>query len=254
MFSFDKARTRITLAIITLLLICGTLLYSNYLADQLAQKEKNTALLWANAIKLLGGSDSLDLYQQFVFDIVRDTISEIPGILTDSAGNYVSDMNLHFPENLTEAEKQRRVAKMRKMMEVLQVSQQQTVYYGESPTLTQLRWYPYIQVMVASVFLGIVLLGFAVAKRNEQNKIWVGLAKETAHQLGTPVSSLMAWVDLLRAKYEDDPEEMEMVEEMEHDIFRLNNIAERFSKIGSQPELKPIDLSQLLEKAASYMR
>lgn len=254
MFSFDKARTRITLAIITLLLIGGTLLYSNYLADQLATKEKNAALLWANAIKLLGGNDSIDAYQQFVFEIIQDTVSQIPGILTDSAGNYVSDMNLSFRKDIPDEERQRKVAKMMEMMEVLKVSEQQKVYYGESPVLTQLRWYPYIQVIVASVFLGIVLLGFAVAKRNEQNRIWVGLAKETAHQLGTPVSSLMAWIDLLRAKYEDDPEEMEMVEDMEHDIYRLNNIAERFSKIGSKPELKHTNMSDLLEKAAGYMR
>lgn len=254
MFSFDKARTRITLAIITLLLIGGTLLYSNYLADQLASKEKNAALLWANAIKLLGGNDSIDAYQQFVFEIIQDSVSQIPGILTDSAGNYVSDMNLAFRQNIPEAERQQKIAKMMKMMEVLQVSQQQKVYYGESPVLTQLRWYPYFQVIVASIFLGIVLLGFTVAKRNEQNRIWVGLAKETAHQLGTPVSSLMAWMDILRAKYEDDPDEMEMVEDMEHDIFRLNNIAERFSKIGSKPELKPLVMADLLEKAASYMR
>lgn len=254
MFSFDKARTRITLAIITILLIGGTLLYSNHLADQLATKERNSALLWANAIKLLGGNDSLDRYQEFVFEIIQDTISQIPGILTDSAGNYVSDMNLSLRKDMLESERQQKVAAMMRMMEVLQVSQQQKVYYGESPVLMQLRWYPYIQVIIASIFLGIVILGFSVARHNEQNRIWVGLAKETAHQLGTPVSSLMAWMDLLRAKYEDDPEEMEMVEDMEHDIFRLNNIAERFSKIGSKPELKPLNMADLLEKAAGYMR
>lgn len=254
MFSFDKARARIILALITIFLIVGTLLYSNYLADQLAIKEKNAALLWANAIKLVGSNDSLDAYQQFVFEIIQDTVPQIPGILTDSAGHYVSDVNLRLSENLSESEKQQKIASLMRVMEVLQVSQQQKVYYGESPVLTQLRWYPYIQVMVASVFLGIVLLGFTIARRNEQNRIWVGLAKETAHQLGTPVSSLMAWTDFLRAKFEDSPEDMEMVEEMEHDIFRLNNIAERFSKIGSKPELKPVNMADLLEKAAAYMR
>ncbi len=249
-----KARTRIGLAAITLLLIGGTLFYSNYLADQLAIKERNSALLWANAIKLLGGNDSIYSYQEFVFDVVKDTISQIPGILTDSAGNYVSDMNLTFRKEISEAERQQKIAAMMRTMEVLQVSPLQKVYFGESPVLTQLRWYPYIQVIIASIFLGIVLIGFSFARKNEQNRIWVGLAKETAHQLGTPVSSLMAWMDVLRAKYEDDPEEMEMVEDMEHDIFRLNNIAERFSKIGSKPELTPLVMAEVLEKAAGYMR
>ena len=108
----------------------------------------------------------------------------------------------------------------------------------------QLRWFPIAQLLTAFVFLGVVFMGFAIAKRNEQNRVWVGLAKETAHQLGTPVSSLMAWIELLKIKSIDNNTQ-EVVFEMERDIKRLEDISERFSKIGSEPELAQDSLKDI---------
>ena len=128
------------------------------------------------------------------------------------------------------------------------------IYYDESDLLKKLRFYPYLMLLVIVVFISIVFGSFFIAKKNEQNKVWVGMAKETAHQLGTPVSSLMAWVELLELTGADDPDQVELVTELKKDVTRLRTITERFSKIGSVPELEEIPLSGLLDRAANYLR
>ena len=128
------------------------------------------------------------------------------------------------------------------------------IYFDESHLLKKLRFYPYLMLIVIIIFISIVFGSFFFATKNEQNKVWVGMAKETAHQLGTPVSSLMAWVELLELKSEGDPEDQELIEELRKDVDRLKNIAERFSKIGSVPELNEVQLSGVLERASEYLR
>ncbi|MCB0844730.1 MAG: hypothetical protein KDE26_15860, partial [Bacteroidetes bacterium] len=184
-----------------------------------------------------------------------------PKILVGDNGEIQSD-NLSLNESLSEEERDALVeAKLEQLGEEnppIKIEffggQFVYIYYGHSMLVKQLRWFPFIQILLAFVFLGVVFGGFAVAKRNEQNRVWVGLAKETAHQLGTPVSSLMAWIELLKIKNESRPEDQELINEMERDVMRLENIAERFSKIGSKPELIEVRLKEVLDRSAQYIK
>jgi signal transduction histidine kinase len=271
MFSIERNAVRWGLAIFAIVLVMGTLLYSNHLANKLAVNERNNSLLWGKSIQTIAypvpTKDTSEIetnrilvqeYQNFILDnILQDTSSEAPRILVDWEGKY-NEKNVHFKPGISEEEKKAEVFKMIKSMEVITLempnNQHIKIYYGESSTLQQLRFYPVIQILIAVLFITIVLIVFNVARREEQNRIWAGLAKETAHQLGTPVSSLLAWVEYLKLTNEEDEGTQEAITEMEHDIQRLLNITERFSRIGSKPELLPRNLENLLEKATDYMR
>ena len=124
------------------------------------------------------------------------------------------------------------------------------IYYDESLILHRLAWFPYVQVGVVSLFLLVALLALLSTKRAEQNRVWVGLTKETAHQLGTPISSLMAWIAVLKETYPND----DLLEDMEHDVQRLERITERFSKIGSQPELKITEIAPVIDHVIDYLK
>ena len=263
----NRLLSRVFIYGIAVFIIGGSLLYSNYLARQLAKKEENSVVLYAEAISLIGNSglnDSIFALQcgTFLGDIIKDTTTRIPIILTDEGHNFLDYHNLKV-RTLEEGDDQaavfqkyiRRMESTRDPIKVEPVEGYiQYVFFGESFLLRQLKWFPFIQLTVAMVFIGIVFIGFSIAKRNEQNRVWVGLAKETAHQLGTPVSSLMAWLEFLKLKIEDTPEERELVEEMEGDIKRLESIAERFSKIGSEPELIAVNIREVLDRSAQYIK
>jgi len=199
--------------------------------------------------------------QDYVGEISLADI-EVPWILTDENLSYISSINIGIPDTLAYADQielaKPFIRRLRAAREPLRVDvgggYVNYVLYGESNLLKQLRWFPIAQLIVAAAFIGFVLLAFAIAKRNEQNKVWVGLAKETAHQLGTPVSSLMAWIELLKINLEERPDDQQYVIEMEQDVKRLEDITERFSKIGSEPELVEISVRDVLDRSAKYLK
>lgn len=247
-------------------IIVGSLVYSNYLAQQLAEKEREGVELYAGAqefIATLDLADSTAASQAIGFiysQVIRTSGNNVPKVLVGE-NNTIDSHTLDMPEDISQEEEERlvrrRVAILEQEYEPILVEfakgRFQKVVYGQSSLLKQLRWFPFVQLLVAFTFIGIVFAGFAISKRNEQNRVWVGLAKETAHQLGTPVSSLMAWIELLKLNSEDRPEDQELVSEMERDVLRLENIAERFSKIGSVPELIPVSLKEVLDRSAEYI-
>jgi hypothetical protein len=262
-FFENRLLTRIFMYGFAVIIIGGSLVYSNYLARQLAKKEEISAKLWADAIGIVGnpGLDDVDFEQKcqtFLVDIIKDTSTLIPIVWTDDQGTFLDQLNMSLPSGPDEGSNTVRLEKAIRDMRSIKVEPGegilQYVYFGDSFLLRQLKWFPYIQLTVAIVFVGIVFFGFSVAKRNEQNRVWVGLAKETAHQLGTPVSSLMAWIEFLKLKLGDTPSDRELVSEMERDIKRLEIIAERFSKIGSRPDLVPVDLREVLGHSANYIK
>jgi signal transduction histidine kinase len=268
MLSFEtQGRTRVVIYGLALLIIAGSLLYSNYLAKQLAEKERQGVQLYADALEFittldLGDSTAASEAIGFIHSkVIKTSGDAVPKVLVGE-NNAIDGHNLHLPEGVSMEEEEEmvreKVVDFEQEYEPIQVEfaegRFQKVVYGESFLLKQLRWFPLAQLVVAFVFIAIVLASFSVAKRNEQNKVWVGLAKETAHQLGTPVSSLMAWVELLKLKNEENPEDEELVAEMERDVKRLENITERFSKIGSQPELLAVSLKELLDRSAEYIK
>lgn len=245
------------------LIILGTLWYSDYLAQELAEKERARIELYRDGLTFSVNPEVDNVCLSFVLSkLVQDSVNEIPQILVDEEENVLSVNHLGLPKDVSAKDSIRivetRLESYKNGYDPIEVNfgpnQYNYVYYGESQLLRQLRWFPYFQLAVVMMFIGVVFYGFAVAKRNEQNRVWVGLAKETAHQLGTPVSSLMAWIELLRLRSEERPEEQELVFEMERDVKRLEIIAERFSKIGSKPELSEIPLKEVFDHSTEYLQ
>lgn len=247
--------------------VVGVFLYiSNSIVRDLAVQERARMQIWAGATKELvnlssGESDVSESGINFLFGIIEGN-NNIPVLLTDDDGNIVDQRNFDLPDketvfplestdNMRFLEK--KLAGMRKGDNVIDIEIMpgtvQHLYYEDSTLLRRLSLYPYIQITVMAAFVIVVYLAVTSSKRAEQNKVWVGLSKETAHQLGTPISSLMAWTELMR----DMGVDQEMVTEMDKDVRRLSTIASRFSKIGSQPNMEPGDLNDAARHAVDYM-
>jgi two-component sensor histidine kinase len=195
-----------------------------------------------------------DLIDSFFSEIVVNNPG-VPVIITDSLQTEVFAYGNIDTTKINDMEWVRQTVKSmessNKPIEIeLYGMEKKYIYYQDSYLLLQLRYYPYIQFIIIGVFLLIAYILFSISRRSEQNQVWVGMAKETAHQLGTPVSSLMAWIELLKEQENANP----IIQELSNDVVRLESIAERFSKIGSQPELKKHNLFSVLEESVNYMR
>lgn len=195
-----------------------------------------------------------DLQQSFISEVVSNAVS-VPVIYTDSSQTQILAHGNIDTTQLTSAEGQKELIETLKeenppIKVELQEGHFNYIFYRDSWILTQLKYYPFIQFMVIGVFMLIAYFLFSNSRRAEQNQVWVGMAKETAHQLGTPLSSLMAWLELMKAKGNDQ----KMVMELEKDINRLGTITERFSKIGSAPVLDQKNMIQVVEHAISYIK
>lgn len=244
---------------------------SNNLVEDLAAQERERMQIWADATKQLADISSLpvdDAAQaeniDFLFSIIQRN-HNIPVILTDDDGNILDHRNFDLPEPIDSADtyyispvnerylrhKLTDLAERHNVIHIIiSADNLQHLYYDDSKLLRRLSYYPYIQLLVMLAFIAVVYFAVSSTKRAEQNKVWVGLSKETAHQLGTPISSLMAWTEILK----DTGADPEMVGEMNKDVNRLSTIASRFSKIGSQPQMERDDLNEVVFRAASYMK
>jgi K+-sensing histidine kinase KdpD len=236
-------------------LILLSTLFSNKLAGDLAEEERKKIELWAEAVRLL----TTDLQEGVEMDYtlnfkVMEGNTNIPVILVDSNGTILETNNLKASikgDSLAIAEEATRIMGKKQFIEVkISDSYTQYVYYDDSSLLRKLTYFPFIQLLVMFVFLLVTVFALNASRKSEQNRVWVGLSKETAHQLGTPISSLLAWVELLKLKQVDE----QLLKEIDKDTLRLKTIAERFSKIGSKPSLTPVELKPVLENALTYMR
>jgi two-component system, sporulation sensor kinase D len=236
-------------------LILLSTLFSNKLAGDLAKEERKKIELWAEAVRLL----TTDLEQGVEMDYtlnfkVMEGNTNIPVILVDSNGTILETNNLKSAakgDSLDMAEEAARIMGKKQFIEVkISDDYTQYVYYDDSSLLRKLIYFPFVQLMVMFIFLLVTVFALNASRKSEQNRVWVGLSKETAHQLGTPISSLLAWVELLKLKEVDE----QLIKEIDKDTHRLKTIAERFSKIGSKPSLTPVELKPVLENALTYMR
>lgn len=230
-----------------------SLLYTNQLVKKLAFEEQNRVNQWTSAIQKLSDSEDEDV--TFLMEVARNSSNNIPIILTDEAGAILDYLNLDTSKTSDSLYLQKELEAMKLentplVIEYLE-GRKNYVYYRNSTLLTQLKVYPYYQIGIISLFLLVSYLAFNASRRSEQNRVWVGLAKETAHQLGTPISSLIAWVDLFKDL--DKKPDPSMLKEMEKDIERLRLVSERFSKIGSVPVLEDTDVKMLIDRSVSYM-
>lgn len=250
----------------SIVVVAVFLYFSNSLVKDLAAQERARMQIWAGATKQIvnagnGAADGTDI--DFLLSIIEANTS-IPVMLTDDDGNIVLHRNFRLPapadsSNPLEINEENarflleKLSDMRRTTNVIDIEIDrditQHLYYEDSTLLRNLSLYPYVQLIVMAAFVMVVYFAVTSSKKAEQNKVWVGLSKETAHQLGTPISSLMAWIELMR----DSDADPEMVEEMDKDVKRLSTIASRFSKIGSQPNMESTDLNEVVGRSVSYM-
>ena len=228
-----------------LLIVVSSVLYTNNLVRQLTLEEEQRMQIWAQATErliLAGPEEDIDFYTTI---IERNTT--IPVYMTDKEGNILYMRNVKKPV--------KDVTKLHGPIPIEFVDDQgqaisQYIYYEQSTLLSSLKRVPYAQFAVILIFIVLSVFALISTQRNEQNRVWVGLSKETAHQLGTPISSLNAWQMLLESRYPKD----ELIPQMRTDIDRLQVIADRFSKVGSEPELEDTELIPVLREAIQYMR
>ena len=224
---------------------------SDLLIKDLAREERQRMEIWSEATRVMT-SENPSLNMQLILKIIQGNTS-IPVILCTDQDEVVSYNNIELPENDQTLFLKKKVGELKAKNPPIVIDMEdgsfQYLYYDDSTILKRLLLYPYVQLSVVFVFILLAFLALASTKRAEQNKVWVGLSKETAHQLGTPISSLIAWVEYLRTKEID----AFLLNEMDKDVKRLQTIAERFSKIGSDPDPVPTDLVESIQTALGYM-
>ena len=232
-----------------------TLYFSNALAKEIAFEEKKKIEIWASAITQLtnGGledGDQLDL--TFAAGVVKSNTT-IPALVVNESDEILSYINLNL-ENVKDSASflKKKLIAFKELNEPILIDlTNQKVYYGESNILRRIQNYPFYALALVSLFVIVSYFAFSFSRRAEENRVWVGLAKETAHQLGTPISSLMGWIQFLELELGELPNDA--VKEMEKDIDRLKVITQRFSKIGSEPELEITEVNSQINEVLNYM-
>ena len=251
----DRMRqVKILLVVMAVVMSVGSLVISHFLVRDLKREEQRKMEIWAEAMRSLNSADE---YTDLTLVLtVLNSNSTIPVVVLDREGEVQDYRNIPLREESTEEQMRavkRKAQSMKDAGRVIRVYLSSTDYmeicYADSLLLRRLAWWPYVQLGLVFVFVVVAIFALLSSKRAEQNKVWVGLSKETAHQLGTPISSLMAWQEMLRETYPDD----ELLPEMGKDVERLQRIAERFSKIGSLPELRPESLNEVLSAVTQYI-
>ena len=255
--------------VIAIALVSIFLYISNRIVQDLASQEHERMEIWADATKSIITMDDDDIMGTTPGDIdfllrIIEGNRTIPVLLTDDRGTILMHRNFELPEPVDSLNPlfisarnseylEKKLARLRNTSNVIHIviapDECQHLYYEDSRLLRLLNYYPYIQILTMLIFVTVVYYALISTKKAEQNKVWVGLSKETAHQLGTPISSLMAWMELLEATGVDS----DTVAEMNKDVQRLSTIASRFGKIGSKPQMECADVNHLVSKAAGYM-
>ena len=253
----DRIRqVKIILVVAAIAIAVVSLVASNILTKDLARQERTKMEVWAEAMRALSQADeNTDL--ALVLKVLNDN-NTIPVVVLDNDENVTDFRNVvinakNYKDSLLYVSDMAKRLKNNKQNIRIQLSDASNEYidvcYDDSLMLKRLALYPYVQLGVVMLFVVVAIFALLTSKRAEQNKVWVGLSKETAHQLGTPISSLMAWTTILKETYPDD----DLLPEMDKDVKRLQLIADRFSKIGSLPEAVPVSLSEVLDHVIDYM-
>ncbi len=250
---------RVIILLIGLVLAVVSLLYTNQLARILREKEQNDVKLWVAAMERVSGDVVGNAMIDPLISHIVSTHNNIPFIITDEdlnpvVSNRIDDEILEDAElyrakidQLTEEYTPRVVAvKSRWQLN----AKKYIIFYGQSQLLKALYYFPYVQILIVFIFLIFTYIALQSAKRDEQNQVWIGLAKETAHQLGTPISSLLGWVEYLRSQEVDES----VIDEMQKDLTHLTTIVDRFSKIGSETILSPNNVNEVVGASVMYFR
>jgi signal transduction histidine kinase len=249
----QKQRWKLLLFIFAVIIGLTSLRYTNQLVRKMSREERKKAEMLAEAWKQIIKAEANDPNLNFYTRVIADN-ETVPVIVVDSLNNILFTRNL---DSVKQKNPQYLIRKLQQMKAnsgpiiiTLSPVEKQYLYYNQSIILTQLAYYPYIQFGIIFMFILVAYFAFNTSMKFEQNQVWVGLSKETAHQLGTPISSLMAWVEMMKIRKGDS----EMLIELEKDVNRLEKITERFSKIGSKPALVKDNVITVILTAVNYLR
>ena len=240
------------LVLFALLFVGASVWFTHRLSRQFAEVEKQRMAIWAEATRqLVLADENTDIT---MYSSIIEANTTIPVYMTDADYNVILTRNVNEPKQNVEAFYRKKISRLRASQTPIEVNVlpgvTQYIFYEESNLLRQLRMFPWVQMFVVLSFMVLIVIYIVTSYRNEQNRVWVGLSKETAHQLGTPISSLNAWLELLKARYPDD----DLLPDISVDVNRLQLVAERFSRIGSAPTLEPADMQKIVEQTYAYMR
>jgi len=248
---------RYALALVAIGIVTGTIFYSDYLAKKIERDEKAKVNVWVQSLKASADPSA----QSSVLDLtnlIKSENKEIP-IIETGENDVPSGQSLNLDTNKIKADKdylKNKVEDFRKLHEpiIVEINTEPRIvnkyYYGDSALLQEVRYYPLIQLLIVALFIIITLITISTRNKSTQNQVWAGMAKETAHQLGTPLSSLQGWVEMLK----DNPDCEKIVKEMSKDIDRLKLVSDRFGKIGSAAQLEEIDIVEQINQMIAYIK
>lgn len=248
-----KRRLRMSILLFAFLISLLSLLYTNLIVDKLKIEERKKMELYALALKKFAEYDNLDADMSLVTEIITNNTT-VPLILTTDTDSILAFVNFNPKKSEDTKYMESELEKIKLTQEPIIISlannEEQRVYYKDSTVLTILSWYPFVQLFMFTLFILVGYIAFSNSRKAEQNSVWIGMSKETAHQLGTPISSLLAWVEILK----NYPEIDSYMSEIQKDINRLDVIARRFSKIGSSPDLTLEPIAEVIKSAIEYMQ
>lgn len=261
--------TRIKLALVlgAIILVLATIIYTQVIVKKLLDKEKEIADLYAKSLEYLVSSPDVQADYSFVFNEVLKAI-DFPILLSDANKNplypyHLNIKNIELDTTLSESKQkeflQNLIYEFDSEREPIKIVIDDTLvlqylHYGESEIVKELRWLPFIEIALAGLFILLGYTGFSYIKRTEQSNIWVGMAKETAHQLGTPLSNILGWIEIIKMNAAENPKILDTITELESDLHRLQKITERFSKIGAKPNLKSESLNEIISYVIEYFK
>ena len=250
-----KSRWKIYLALAGLVIIAISMVYTMYLAQQLASGERTKVELYKKVLESLNDPKNLDKDVSIENELLSKLLKSIPIILVDESDKIYSGANWgdKLDEDSSFLQKKLIELKSSGLPPIEGSGYSRYIYYEHTQLLKLLTYFPIIQVLLILVFILVGYTAFSSARKSEQNQVWVGMAKETAHQLGTPISAIVAWIEHLKEINQEDNASMEILNELKNDVDRLDLIADRFSKIGSKPTLFKTNIIEELDKNKTYM-
>jgi nitrogen-specific signal transduction histidine kinase len=247
-----KRRWKLLLFFVAILIGAGSLFYTNFLMKKLSDEERKRVELWAKANEEIQKSNP-EQDVSFIFHVLLSN-NTIPVILANPEDSIISYRNLDSLKMQNPEFRQKTLEDMKKNHAPIEIEllngKRNFIYFNDSTLLNQLYYYPFIQLAIISLFILVSYLAFSTSRKSEQNHVWLGMSKETAHQLGTPISSLMGWVEVLKLENPENPS----IKEIEKDVKRLERVAARFSKIGSAPALEKAPIQTALKSALEYIQ
>lgn len=263
MKSYGSANIKIALLITGVIIMIATLIYTQVLVSDILERERDIANLYAKSIEFIANDESQSGEYNFIFNnVINSNTINFPIVVTDAKTqkpNFIKNVEIDstLPKDKQSSKLQELINEMDNVNRPIKVTYQDTlvlsyVHYGQSRLVTKLQFLPFIEFIVAGIFVFFGYFGFNYIKRTEQSNIWVGLSRETAHQLGTPLSSLFGWNELIKTSSSNQARVQQLSAEMSNDLERLTKIANRFSKIGSTPDLKFENLHEVIDKVLKY--